>query len=50
MNDEEDTDNKEDSNNEEDISSPGDMSERVITGYDDYIDDVTLDKLGKVDV
>ncbi len=49
MNDE-DTDDEEDSNNEEYTSSPGDVSEEVITEYDDYIDNITLDKLAKVNV
>ncbi len=44
------TDNEEDSNDEKYTSSLGDVSEGVITEYDDYIDDVTLDKLAKVNV
>ncbi len=50
MNDEENTNNEEDSNDEEYTSSLGDMSERVITEYNDYIDNITFDELAKVNV
>ncbi len=44
------TNDEEDSNNEEYTSSLGDVSKGVITEYDNYIDDITLNELAKVNI